>query len=87
MIPAMSVDSEMLTSLSTAELEALAEGLLAPARQARLDELLTKNAERSLAVEERRELDRLLELADQLTVLKTRARYTLSHLKVGTGGS
>ncbi|MDB5323086.1 MAG: hypothetical protein JWN40_4717 [Phycisphaerales bacterium] len=74
----MSVDSEMLTSLSVAELEALAEGLLAPARQARLDELLANNTERSLVDDERRELDRLLELADQLTLLKTRARYTLS---------
>ena len=80
----MSLDPEMLTSLSVAELEALADGLLAPARQARLDELLTKNSERSLVGEERRELDRLLELADQLTLLKTRARYTLGHLKVET---
>ena len=78
----MSVDVEMLTSLSVAELEALADGLLAPARQARLDELLSKNAQRSLVDNERRELDRLLELADQLTLLKTRARYTLGHLKV-----
>ena len=81
---AMSVDPEMLTSLSVAELEALADGLLAPARQARLDDLLTKNGERSLVGEEWRELDRLLELADQLTLLKTRARYTLGHLKAET---
>jgi hypothetical protein len=78
----MSIDVEMLTSLSVAELEALADGLLAPARQARMDELLAKNAERPLLGDERRELDRLLELADQLTLLKTRARYTLGHLKV-----
>lgn len=80
----MSLDPEMLTSLSVAELEALADGLLAPARQARLDDLLAKNGERSLVGEERRELDRLLELADQLTLLKTRARYTLGHLKAET---
>jgi hypothetical protein len=36
----MSADPEILTSLSVAELEALAEGLLVPARQARLDDLL-----------------------------------------------
>ena len=83
----MSVDSEMLTSLSVAELEALADGLLAPARQARLDELLAKNAEGSFTVEERRELDRLLELVDQLTLLKTRARYTLGQLKVEAAAS
>jgi len=83
----MSVDPEMLSSMSVAELEALADGLLAPARQARLDELLVKNAEHSLTGDERRELDRLLELVDQLTLLKTRARYTLGHLKVEAAAS
>ena len=83
----MGVDPEMLTSLSVGELEALAEGLLAPARQARLDDLLTKNGEGSLSVQERRELDRLLELVDQLTLLKSRARYTLSQFKVEAAGS
>jgi hypothetical protein len=29
------------------------------------------------------ELDRLLERVDQLTVLKTRARYTLQHSQAG----
>jgi hypothetical protein len=82
----MSADPEMLTSLSVAELEALAEGLLVPARPARLDDLLANNGEGSLSVQERRELDRLLELVDQLTLLKTRARYTLSHLKVEAAG-
>ena len=77
----------MLTSLSVAELEALADGLLVPARQARLDDLLANNGEGSLSVQERRELDRLLESVDQLTLLKTRARYTLSHLKVEAAGS
>ena len=83
----MDADSEMLTSLSIAELEALADGLLVPAKQARLDELLAKNAEHELAGVEQHELDRLLDLADQLTILKTRARYTLANLKVGTTGS
>jgi hypothetical protein len=83
----MSVDSEMLTSLSVGELEALADGLLAPTRQARLDELLARNAGAALSPDEMRELDRLLELADQLTILKTRARYTLSQLRVESAGS
>jgi len=83
----MSVDPEMLTSLSVAELGALAEGLLVPARQARLDDLLANNGEGLLSVQERRELDRLLELVDQLTLLKTRARYTLGQLKVEAAGS
>lgn len=81
----MNVDPEMLASLSVAELEALADGVMVPARQARLEELLAKKNDRSLVGDELRELDRLLELADQLTVLKTRARYTLGHLKVATG--
>jgi queuine/archaeosine tRNA-ribosyltransferase len=83
----MGVDSDMLTGLSVGELEALADGLLAPARHARLDELLAKNGAGVMSVEERQELDRLLELADQLTLLKTRARYTLTHLKMEPAGS
>jgi hypothetical protein len=83
----MSANSEMLTSLSVGELEALADGLLAPARQTRLDELLARNAEGTLPGDEVRELDRLLELADQLTLLRTRARYTLNQLRVESAGS
>jgi anti-sigma factor RsiW len=79
----MHVDAseERLTGLSVAELEALADGLLAPGRQARLDELLTRNGAGALDVAEARELDRLLELVDQLTLVKARARYTLGQLK------
>ena len=83
----MGIDSEMLTGLSVGELEALAEGLLAPGGHARLDELLAKNGAGALSTGERQELERLLELADQLTLLKTRARYTLSHFKMRTAGS
>ncbi|HVT83331.1 MAG TPA: hypothetical protein VHM90_22010 [Phycisphaerae bacterium] len=80
----MNADSEMLTSLSVAELEALADGMLAPAHQSRLDDLITKNGRGAASADDRRELDRILELADQLTLLKTRARYTLTHLKLET---
>ena len=83
----MAIDPEMLTSLSVGELEALADGLFTPARHGRLDELLAKNGEAALSADERHELDHLLEVADQLTILKTRARYTLSHLKLETAGS
>lgn len=76
----MIVDPEMLASLSIAELEALAEGAMVHARQARLEELLAQNNESSLTSGERRELARLLELSDQLTILKARARYTLGRL-------
>jgi hypothetical protein len=81
----MNNDPEMLVGLS-GELEALSDSLLAPSAQARLDELLTRNAQRQLGESDAAELDRLLERVDQLTVLKTRARYTLQHLQAGVLG-
>jgi hypothetical protein len=74
---------EILTGLSTGELEALADSLLAPSAQARLDELLSRNSQGQLETSEASELDRLLERVDQLTVLKTRAKYTLQHDQAG----
>jgi len=79
----MNNDGELLVGLSTGELEALSDCLLAPSAQARLDELLARNAQQKLAASEVTELDRLLEQVDQLTVLKTRARFTLQHLQAG----
>ena len=79
--------SELLTSLSVEELEALAESLLAPAAQARLDDLLTRRKEAPLSAAEDSELDRSLRKTDQLTILKTRARYTLNQTKAETAGS
>jgi hypothetical protein len=73
----MSKDPELLIGLRDGELEALAESLLAPAAQVRLDELLAQNAGNQLSAREQAELDRLLERVDQLTILKTRAQYTL----------
>ena len=73
------MDRDILTGLSQAELQALARSMLAPTAQARLDELLARNAESLLSVEEIVELDQLLEHIDQLTILKTRAKYTLAH--------
>ncbi len=72
-------DAEILLSLSQAELKALAESMLAPAAQARLNDLLARNTQGQLSIEETNELDRLLEQVDQLTILKTRAIYTLHH--------
>ena len=74
-------DPEHLSSLSMDELQALADIHLAIASQSRLDELLIKNAESQLSTDEIAELDRLIVQVDQLTILKTRARYTLSCLK------
>lgn len=70
-------DSELLVGLSDEELEALADGMLAPSAQARLDELMARNAVGAASNDEQRELDGLLARIDQLTILKTRARYTL----------
>lgn len=74
----MNGDLEVLTSLNTDELHALAESNLAPSSQARLDELLTLNDGRKLGPAESRELDQLLAKVDHLNILKTRARFTLS---------
>ena len=74
-------DPDYLSGLSIDELQALAEIHLAIASQSRLDELLIKNAESQLSPDEIKELDRLIVQVDQLTILKTRARYTLSCLK------
>ena len=73
----MSNDVELLVGLSDDELEALADSMLAPSAQARLDQLLGRNTGNQLAADEQAELDRLLARVDQLTILKTRARYTL----------
>lgn len=77
----LALDAECLTGLSPAELQALAESMLAPAAQACLDDLLARNTQTQLSVDEIAELDRLLAQVDQLTILKTRARYTLKRLE------
>jgi hypothetical protein len=83
----MSDDLDLLVGLSVEELEALADGLLAPGAQARLSDLLARKREVGLAEGEQAELDRLLQKVDQLTLLKTRARYTLSQAKAEAAGT
>ena len=73
----MSNDPDVLYGLSDGELEALADGLLAPSLQLRLDELIARAKEVRLSGADEAELDSLLARVDQLTLLKTRARYTL----------
>ena len=75
------LDEECLVGLSKLELEALAESELAPSDRERLDDLLARNADDRLSSSEIETLDRLLERIDQLTILKTRARYTLKSLE------
>jgi hypothetical protein len=72
------LDPNSLTGLSPDELNALADSILAPTSQARLDELLNRNAESQLSNDVSTELNRLLAQVDQLTLLKTRAKYTLT---------
>jgi len=79
--------SEVLIGLSVEELEALADSLLAPAAQARLDDLLARRKEKPLSAQEETELDSLLRKIDQLTILKTRARYTLRQAKAEATGT
>lgn len=73
-----SPNPDFLFGLSQDELTALANSQLAPVTQSRLNELLAQQNEASLTDEETEELDHLLFQVDQLTILKTRARYTLS---------
>lgn len=72
-----STDPEILSNLSQEELEALAATQLAHTAQTKLDALLTHQNEGVLTTEEQETLDTLLSQVDQLTILKTRARYTL----------
>jgi hypothetical protein len=65
--------------LSEAELQALAYSALAPAEQERLDALLAQNVDGQLSEADQAALDHLLHYVDQLSILKTRARYTLAH--------
>jgi hypothetical protein len=75
------VRPKCLIGLSQDELQALADSKLAPAAQNQLNDLLVQNAESQLSADEVANLDRLLAQVDQLTILKTRARYTLHCLK------
>lgn len=74
-------DDEYLIGLSIAELQALADSQLAPKERDRLDDLLARNVEGQLSSPEIEALELLLERIDGLTVLKTRARYTLNLLE------
>jgi hypothetical protein len=77
----LALDDECLIGLSQDELQALADSKLAPAAQNQLNDLLVQNAESQLCADEVANLDRLLAQVDQLTILKTRARYTLHCLE------
>ena len=83
----MNHHDEALTRLSEGELVALADGLLVPAAQNRLDALLERNAEGKLTAAEESDLDGLLANVDQLNILKTRGRYMLCRQEAEAGGA
>ena len=72
-------DPELLIGLSQDELEALADSQLAPESQVQLDDLLARNQDGQLNSVDEEQLDNLLAQLDQLTLLKTRAKYTLAN--------
>jgi len=78
LVEGIPTDSELLWGMSQSELEALANSRLAPDEQSRLDMLLNEQKQQPLSDLQNGEMDRLLMQADQLTILKTRARYTLA---------
>jgi hypothetical protein len=80
-------DENLLLSLGVDELQALAYCKLAIAEQNRIDELIERNIESLLSENEIAELDELLARADQLMILKTRARYTLKYLSERTNAA
>jgi len=77
----LALDEECLIGLSRDELQALADSKLAPAAQNQLNDLLVQNAESQLSADEVANLDRLLAQVERVTILKTRARYTLRCLE------
>ncbi|HQX49991.1 MAG TPA: hypothetical protein PLR25_08790 [Planctomycetaceae bacterium] len=81
----MNNSSELLTSLDIDELEALADSKLAPSAQERLSDLLARNSDGKLTGDEAKELDLLIARGDQLTILKTRARFTLQQQAKASG--
>lgn len=75
-----SPDPDYIVGLSHQELQALAQCKLASGEQQRLDDLLYRQAQNLLSAEELQNLDQLLFQIDNLTLLKTRARYSLKAL-------
>jgi hypothetical protein len=73
-------DQRCLTGLSLKELRALSECRLTVSEQERMSDLLDRNSNGQLSVEEKIELATLVDQADQLSLLKTRAQYTLYRL-------
>lgn len=76
--PEQSPALQPLLGLSQSELRTLADAVVAPGRQATLRALLEANRNSPLAPDQTARLDALLAQADEVALLKARARYTLS---------
>ena len=74
------MSQEVNLLVSTEGLQALAEMALATKEQARLEQLLAKNAEGTLSKECLVELDSLLKKIDELNLVKARAAVALGKL-------
>lgn len=74
------MSQEVSLLVSTEGLEALADMALATKEQARLEQLLAKNAEGLLSKESMEELDTLLKKIDELNLVKARAAVALGKL-------
>jgi hypothetical protein len=72
-------ETNILPNVGTAGLRALADAMLAPKSQARLNDLLARNSDGKLSDEESKHLDSLIEQVDELNLLKARAEFTLRH--------
>ncbi len=69
-----------LIGLNQIELRALAESVVAPERQKKLQQLLAQHRQGQLSVPQAQGLDELLSEVDQVALLKARALYTLKLL-------
>jgi hypothetical protein len=75
----MNSENDFLTGLSESQLKAVAKSKLVSSAQSRLSALLRRNAKETLTGAEQTELDRMLEMIDQLNILKARAILTLEN--------
>lgn len=73
-------DPRCLFGLSLKELRALSDCKLTVTEQERMSDLLDRNSDGLLSEAEKTELAKLVEQSEQLSLLKTRAQYTLHQL-------
>ena len=77
----MTNETSILPNVSTSGLQALANAMLAPKDQSKIDDLLARNSDGKLDATESAELDSLIEQIDELNLLKARAEFTLRQQK------